>query len=174
MRAGLPTDDSILLGALLLRIVRASPQEDSALTAIEPLLNELVRVARLPRRISEGTRLLILSQGALLGERRRRGSPTRFMRSPHFDEALLLMEANAEASGEGVEALQRWKERRAALTSGSDRPPARSATSPREPSANGRPRPAGARELPVATSEGSGGASDLEGALYPSGISGLL
>jgi poly(A) polymerase len=115
LRAGKATDDSILLGALLLRIVRAAPEKDSPLNAIEPVLNELVRVARLPRRISEGTRLLILSQGALLGERRRRGSPTRFMRSPHFDEALLLMEANAEASGEGVEALRRWKERRTAM-----------------------------------------------------------
>jgi poly(A) polymerase len=115
VRAGIPTDDSILLGALLLRIVRTSPQTDSPLMAIEPLLNELVRVARLPRRISEATRLLILSQGALLGERRRRGSPTRFMRSSHFEDALILMEANAEASGEGIEALRRWKERRAAL-----------------------------------------------------------
>ncbi len=116
LRAGLVTPDSVLLGALLLRIVRASPEKDSALNAIEPLLTELVRVARLPRRIAEGTRLLVLSQGALLGERRRRGSPTRFMRSPHFDEALLLMEANAKASGEGEAALQRWKERRAAMS----------------------------------------------------------
>jgi poly(A) polymerase len=115
LRGGLPTSDSVLLGALLLRIVRAAPQKDSPLTAIEPLLTELVRVARLPRRIAEGTRLLVLSQNALLGERRRRGSPTRFMRSPHFDEALLLMEANAQVSGEGEAALQRWKERRAAM-----------------------------------------------------------
>jgi poly(A) polymerase len=122
LRAGLPTDDSILLGALLLRIVRAAPQKDSPLTAIEPLLNELVRVARLPRRIAEGTRLLVLSQGALLGERRRRGSPTRFMRSPHFDEALLLMEANARVSGEGEAALQRWKERRTAMLASGEAP----------------------------------------------------
>jgi len=144
LRAGLPTDDSILLGALLLRIVRAAPQKDSPLTAIEPLLNELVRVARLPRRIAEGTRLLVLSQGALLGERRRRGSPTRFMRSPHFDEALLLMEANAQVSGEGAEALERWKERRAAMSPEASRAaalgPAGVPTSPRGPRAGSQPR----------------------------------
>jgi poly(A) polymerase len=154
VRAGIPTDDSILLGALLLRIVRTSPQTDSPLTAIEPLLNELVRVARLPRRISEATRLLILSQGALLGERRRRGSPTRFMRSSHFEDALVLMEANAEASGEGVEALRRWKERRAALAPNGRRSPAREGS---DPTANTpRVSSAGSSDSSDATFEASG------------------
>ena len=131
--AGLPTDDSLLLAALLLRIVRldtggkgdAPIAEDnggpSPLAAIEPVLAELTRTARLPRRIAEGARLLLLSQSALLGERRRRGSPTRFMRSPHFGDALVLMAANVKASGEGAAALERWKQRDAELNASQPR-----------------------------------------------------
>ena len=115
--AGLPTEDSLLLAALLLRIVRVAPDDSksSPLSSIEPVIAELTRTARLPRRIAESAKLLLLAQSALLGERRRRGSPTRFVRSPRFADALILMAANVQASGEGSEALERWRARQAEL-----------------------------------------------------------
>jgi hypothetical protein len=127
-------------------------------------------VARLPRRIAEGTRLLVLSQGALLGERRRRGSPTRFMRSPHFDEALLLMEANAQVSGEGEAALERWKERRAAMPTKTSRGSAVKAVNAN----GGQPQAISQRRSGVP----DGGATSFESGLGvagdPFGSSGLL
>ena len=120
--AGLPTDDSLLLAALLLRIVRVTPEADdskaSPISSIEPVIAELTRTARLPRRIAESAKLLLLAQSALLGERRRRGSPTRFVRSPRFSDALILMAANVQATGEGAEALARWRAREAELKGG--------------------------------------------------------
>ncbi len=112
VREGTPTDDSLLLATLLLRL--AQPGKDSGAPAIpiEPLLQDLVRSSRLPKRIAEGTRLLVLAQRALLGERRKRGSPNRFVRSRHFPDALALLAMNAEVSGEGNEQLDRWRQRR--------------------------------------------------------------
>ncbi len=153
--SGLPTDDSLLLAALLLRIVRAPSVEGgddtgeaSALTTIEPVLTELTRTARLPRRIAEGARLLLLAQGALHGERRKRGSPTRFMRSPHFADALILMAANVQASGEGIEALNRWRARESEIAPPGPRGPRHA---PRE--ASELPPPGlGVEALPAALS----------------------
>jgi poly(A) polymerase len=109
--AGIPTDDSLLLAALLLRLARPASASGAPIFPVEPLLSDLVKVSRMPRRIAEGTRLLLLAQRALQGERRKRGSPTRFVRSPHFTDALALMEMNAQVTGEGTEPLARWKER---------------------------------------------------------------
>ncbi|HUB07556.1 MAG TPA: poly(A) polymerase [Myxococcales bacterium] len=109
IRRGVPTDDSLLLAALLLRL--ANPAATAPAFPVEKLLTDLVKVSRMPRRIAEGTRLLLLAQRALLGERRRRGSPNRIIRSPHFADAIALMELNAQVTGEGADALKRWKER---------------------------------------------------------------
>ncbi len=109
IRGGVPTDDSLLLAALLLRLAR--PTAAAPAFPIETLLSDLVKVSRMPRRIAEGTRLLLLAQRALVGERRRRGSPNRIIRSPHFADAIALMELNAKITGEGTEALSRWRER---------------------------------------------------------------
>jgi poly(A) polymerase len=91
---------------------------------VEEILTNLVQKARLPRRIAEGTRLLLLAQRALHGERRRRGSPTRFLRSPHFADALALMEMGVRVTGEGQEALRRWQQREGAARAST--PPLRS------------------------------------------------
>jgi poly(A) polymerase len=111
VQAGIPTDDSLLLAALLLRLARPDSTSGAPIFPVEPLLSDLVKVSRMPRRIAEGTRLLLLAQRALQGERRKRGSPNRFVRSPHFAEAFALFEMNAQVTGEGTEALARWKQR---------------------------------------------------------------
>ncbi len=111
VRSGAPAGDSFLLAALLLRLARPSTSSGAPAVPVEPLLSDLVHLGRLPRRIAEGTRLLLLSQRALLGETRRRGSPNRILRSAHFAESLALMEANATVTGEGQEALARWRDR---------------------------------------------------------------
>lgn len=114
--AGEPLDDAVLLGALLLPIMRGSsasePDGGSApalAEAIEQLLTGLVRTARLPRRIAERTRAILLAQDVLSGQRRRRGSLARFRRHPIFNEALALFEISVEATGEHREALEAWK-----------------------------------------------------------------
>jgi poly(A) polymerase len=75
--------------------------------AIEDLLAGFVQTARLPRRIAERCRLLLLAQRTLTGERRRRSGA--FRRHPLFNEALTVFEISVEATGEYREALQAWK-----------------------------------------------------------------
>jgi poly(A) polymerase len=133
IQRGVPTDDSLVLAALLLRLAHPATPDVAPAFPIEPLLSDLVKISRMPRRIAEGTRLLLLAQKALLGERRRRGSPNRFVRSPHFADALALMELNAQVTGEGAEALKRWRERVVQTA-----PPPPPAPAPSAPS-NGRP-----------------------------------
>jgi hypothetical protein len=114
VRAGIPTEDSLLLATLLLPLARPSSASGAPIQPVEEILQDLVRKSRLPRRIAEGARLLLLAQKALHGERRRRGSPTRFLRSPHFADALALMEMSVRVTGEGQEPLRRWQQREGA------------------------------------------------------------
>jgi poly(A) polymerase len=114
VRAGIPTEDSLLLATLLLRLARPSSASGAPIMPVEEILADLVHKSRLPRRIAEGARLLLLAQKALHGERRRRGSPTRFLRSPHFADALALMEMSVRVTGEGQEPLRRWQQREGA------------------------------------------------------------
>jgi poly(A) polymerase len=114
--AGERLDDAVLLGALLLPISRASsgPPSDGAparavAEEIEQLLTRFVQAARLSRRIAERTRAILLAQGILSGERRRRGSLARFRRHPIFNEALALFEISVEATGQHQQALEAWK-----------------------------------------------------------------
>jgi poly(A) polymerase len=113
---GEPLDDAILMAVLLMPISRAAPppaesQEPGArpsvAQAIEDLLAGFVQTARLPRRIAERCRLLLLAQRTLTGERRRRSGA--FRRHPLFNEALTVFEISVEATGEYREALQAWK-----------------------------------------------------------------
>lgn len=77
----------------------------------EELLAELVRSARLPRRIAERARLILHAQRVLSGVRKRRSSPMKFVRQPYFADALLVLELYAKASGKGLDALERWRAR---------------------------------------------------------------
>ncbi len=114
--AGQHLDDAVLLGALLLPISRATPPpttdgvaKPAVAEEIEDLLTRFVQTARLPRRIAERTRAILLAQGILSGERRRRGSLARFRRHPIFNEALALFEISVEATGEHQQTLEAWK-----------------------------------------------------------------
>jgi poly(A) polymerase len=114
--SGEPLDDAILLATLLVPISRAAPppaesQEPGARPsvsqAIEDLLASFVQTARLPRRIAERCRLLLLAQRTLTGERRRRTGA--FRKHPLFAEAMTVFEISVEATGEFRDALEAWK-----------------------------------------------------------------
>jgi poly(A) polymerase len=113
--SGEPLDDAILLAALLVPIAQAGPiieSQDpagrpSVAQAIEDLLAEFVQTARLPRRIAERCRLLLIAQRTLTGERRRRTGA--FRKHPLFNDALVVFEISVEASGQHREALEAWK-----------------------------------------------------------------
>jgi poly(A) polymerase len=113
--AGEVLDDAILLATLLVPISRAQPpaeesQDDgraSVAGVIEDLLAGFVESARLPRRIAERCRMLLLMQRTLSGERRRKTAA--FRRHPLFNEALAVFTMTVEATGEGREALEAWQ-----------------------------------------------------------------
>ncbi|MFB1482078.1 polynucleotide adenylyltransferase PcnB [Corallococcus sp. RDP092CA] len=113
--AGEVLDDAILLATLLVPISRAQPpQEDaqddgraSVSRVIEDLLAGFVESARLPRRIAERCRMLLLMQRTLSGERRKKTGA--FRRHPLFNEALAVYAMTVEATGEGREALEAWQ-----------------------------------------------------------------
>jgi tRNA nucleotidyltransferase/poly(A) polymerase len=78
--------------------------------APEIVLAEMVRTARLPRRIAERTRMILLAQPILSGERRRRrSSPQAFVRQSYFPEALAVFELSVAATGRGHDHLARWQ-----------------------------------------------------------------
>ena len=78
--------------------------------APEVVLSEMVRTARLPRRISERARMILLAQPILSGERRRRrSSPQAFARQSYFPEALAVFELSVAATGNGHEQLSKWQ-----------------------------------------------------------------
>ena len=74
------------------------------------VLSEMVRTARLPRRIAERARMILLAQPILSGERRRRrSSPQAFVRQSYFPEALAVFELSVAATGQGHEQLAKWQ-----------------------------------------------------------------
>nr|WP_244237825.1 polynucleotide adenylyltransferase PcnB [Corallococcus llansteffanensis] len=112
--AGEVLDDAILLATLLVPIGRTQPAEESqdegrasVAHVIEDLLAGFVEAARLPRRIAERCRMLLLMQRTLSGERRKKAGA--FRRHPLFNEALAVFAMTAEATGEGREALEAWQ-----------------------------------------------------------------
>ncbi|HZW89483.1 MAG TPA: polynucleotide adenylyltransferase PcnB [Myxococcaceae bacterium] len=134
VRSGGVLEDSVLLATLLLPLLRSSPApaarpeaapapegpdaplpaeaEETAPSvppAVEDLLQELVRTARLPRRIAERCRMILLAQATLSGQRRRRGGLASFRRHPLFQEALTVFELSVEATGEHRAALDAWR-----------------------------------------------------------------
>ncbi len=89
--------------------IEAPDRPPSVAKAIELLLSELVRAARLPRRIAERCRMILLSQKTLAGLRRRRGGLQGFRSHPLFNESLAVFEVWVRATGEHKAALDSWK-----------------------------------------------------------------
>jgi poly(A) polymerase len=114
---GVNFDDSMLLACVLLPIALAEPDSSngesgkppSVAQAIESLLSTLVQKARLPRRIAERTRMILMAQRTLAGLRRRRGGLAGFRAHPLFREALAVFEVWVAATGEHQDALAKWK-----------------------------------------------------------------
>jgi poly(A) polymerase len=78
--------------------------------APEVVLAEMVRTARLPRRIAERARLILAAQPLLSGERKkRRFSAQTFVRQSIFPEALAVFELSVAATGRGADQLQKWQ-----------------------------------------------------------------
>jgi poly(A) polymerase len=137
VKEGAQLEDAVLLAALLVPIAETAPATDSpegrpsVAQPIEDLLQELVRTARLPRRIAERCRMILFAQKTLSGERRRRGSLQSFRRHPLFNEALTVFELSVAATGKHQDALAAWQ---------SGEAPPVSATAEETPSGTGRKR----------------------------------
>ena len=115
---GAPFDDSMLLASILLPLALEESEvpdteENSGppavARAIEALLQELVQKARLPRRIAERAKSILLSQRTLAGLRKRRGGQGSFRNHPLFRESLRVFEVWVSATGEFKEALEKWQ-----------------------------------------------------------------
>jgi len=104
-------EDAVLLAVLLVPLLEAAPGAEAAAVpeAVESMLQDLVRSARLPRRIAERCRMILLAQGTLAGRRRRRGSLGSFRRHPLFGEALTVFACTVEATGRGAAELEAWQ-----------------------------------------------------------------
>jgi poly(A) polymerase len=82
----------------------------SALPSAEKVLARMSAEARLGRKTADRVRLIIVAQRLLIApprKRRRRGGG--IIRTPHFADAMQLLEIGVQASGENADALARWK-----------------------------------------------------------------
>ena len=109
-----PFDDAVLLAGILLPLALAEPPppddgRPQVSQHIEKLLQELVRTARLPRRIAERCRMILSAQRTLAGERRRRGGLGTFRAHPLFEESLKVFRVWVEATDERREMLAAWE-----------------------------------------------------------------
>jgi poly(A) polymerase len=107
VRRGEEPSEAVLLGALLVHLGDGEEGRPEG----EALLAGLVQTARLPRRIAERTRLALHAQRHLREAdrpRRRRGRGP--AGQPHFPDALQLLALTVEATGEGRDRLERWRE----------------------------------------------------------------
>lgn len=108
-----PVDDSVIIAAMLHPLTRLRGEENgdemSPGEAVDSVLEQMVQEARLPRRLADRTRMLLWAQAVLSGERRRRRSLSSFRKHPVFPDALVLLEIAADATGQGVEMVERWR-----------------------------------------------------------------
>lgn len=117
VNSGVELDDSMLLACVLLPLALDEPESDNesderpptVAQAIEALLATLVQKARLPRRIAERCRMILMAQRTLAGLRRRRGGLMGFRGHPLFRESLEVFEVWVAATGEYTEALAKWR-----------------------------------------------------------------
>jgi poly(A) polymerase len=117
VRAGkVEFDDSMLLACILLPLALEEPEAEeetdqppSVAQAVHGLLEELVQKARLPRRISERCKVILIQQRTLAGLRRRRGGLGRVRGHPLFRESLSVFEVWVRATGEHEAMLETWQ-----------------------------------------------------------------
>jgi poly(A) polymerase len=119
VRSGAEVSDAVLLGALLVHLPEQPAEEGPARGASsgsgargrpqDSLFAGLVQAARLPRKVAERTRLALHAQ-RLFREppRRRRRRGRGLAGQPYFDDAVQLLRIAVEATGEGLEILERW------------------------------------------------------------------
>jgi poly(A) polymerase len=134
----------------------------AAATSVEALLAELVRTARLPRRIAERARLLLFAQRILSGVKRRRGSPMQFVKQGYFPDALLVFELYVRSTGYGTEQLERWKSRQAQVAR--PKPGAPTPAVPEAPGAAEAATPAPAAPAPAEEAPAVAAETPVEGA----------
>jgi poly(A) polymerase len=110
-----PPEDAVLLATLLLPITRSTLASHATgdsppklAQAVEDLLQDLTKNARLPRRIAQRCRMILMAQPILSGQRAPRRSPGNFRRFPLFQEALTLFALSVEATGEHKDLLEAW------------------------------------------------------------------
>jgi poly(A) polymerase len=118
VRKNVSFDDSMLLASILLPLSLDEPDQageddgskpPTVAQAIEQLLAQLVQKARLPRRIAERCRMILMAQRTLAGLRRRRGGLMGFRGHPLFAESLAVFEVWVRATGEHQDKLDNWK-----------------------------------------------------------------
>jgi poly(A) polymerase len=110
VRSGAAPSEVVLLGALLMHL--GSPGQGEAPAAVT-LLDELVQTSRLPRKVAEGIRLALQAQRTFREPRQAGGRRRRRGRGPAgqhwFTDALQLLQITVEATGEGLDVLNRWR-----------------------------------------------------------------
>ncbi|MFO0597306.1 MAG: poly(A) polymerase [Myxococcaceae bacterium] len=149
-------DDSMLLASILLPISLDEPEaggdDDSkpptVAQAIEQLLAQLVQKARLPRRIAERCRMILMAQRTLAGLRRRRGGLMGFRGHPLFNESLAVFEVWVKATGEHEDQLAQWKSGSAPQPTADAPGPRRRRRRRRRGGGGGAPQPGGAGPAP--------------------------
>lgn len=110
-----PHSDALLLAGLLAPMTPDRPAAGQAAPpseAADALLYEMVRAARMPRRVAEGARMLLRAQAVLAGERPRRGLLATVRHAPYFADALALFEIRSAVSGTENAMITRWREGR--------------------------------------------------------------
>jgi poly(A) polymerase len=116
-RSGDDVSDAVLLGALIMHLAPApAPVAEGEEPAphrtehADALLASLVQSARLPRKIAERTRLALHAQRVFREPPRRKRRRGRGLAGqPYFVDAIQLLEITVQASGEGLEVLNRWR-----------------------------------------------------------------
>lgn len=107
-RGDAAVNDAVVLAALLWPVSQKPAREGEVAAGIESLLEDLVQTARLPRRIAERCRSILVAQKVLTGERRRRGPLSAFREHPVFADALAVFEIVVEVTGRYQAELAAW------------------------------------------------------------------
>jgi poly(A) polymerase len=121
VRSGAEVSEAVLLATLVSHLGVAPVREGAAAAAgpsragheADEVIASLVSTSRLPRKVAERVRLALTAQRHFrepAGGRRGRGR--RLTGQTYYDDALQLLEISVQATGEGGELLERWRQAR--------------------------------------------------------------